>query len=96
MTRLVELLLVSALGLGWVAVAACHSLLLESTPAAGSTVAATGAVNVGVWAATQLTELVVMGFDATPGVAVYVLTLTVASGSAASTVSAAHLSAVVI
>ena len=40
MTRLVELLLVSALGLGWVAVAACHSLLLESTPAAGSTVAA--------------------------------------------------------
>jgi len=40
LTRAVELLLVSALGLGWVAVAACHSLLLESTPAAGSTVAA--------------------------------------------------------
>ena len=39
MTRLVALLLVSALGLGWVAVAACHSLLLESTPAADSTVA---------------------------------------------------------
>lgn len=40
MTRLVEVFLVSALGLGWAAAAASHSLLLESTPAAGSTVAA--------------------------------------------------------
>jgi methionine-rich copper-binding protein CopC len=36
----VEVLLVSALGLGWAAAAVSHSLLLESTPAAGSTVAA--------------------------------------------------------
>lgn len=72
------------------------NLKIHQTNAAGSTVVATGAVNAGVWAATQLTTLAVLGFDATPGVAVYVLTLTVASGAAASTVSAVHLSAVVI
>src|SRR4051794_31108216 len=72
------------------------NLKIHQTNAAGSTVAATGALTAGVWAATQLAELVVLGFDATPGVATYVLTLTIASGSAASTVSAAHLSAVVI
>jgi methionine-rich copper-binding protein CopC len=38
--RLVGALLVLALGPGWAAPAAPHSLLLESTPAAGSTVAA--------------------------------------------------------
>jgi hypothetical protein len=72
------------------------NLKIRQTNASGSTVAATGALTAGIWAATQLAELVVLGFDATPGVATYVLTLTVASGSAASTVSAAHLSAVVI
>jgi methionine-rich copper-binding protein CopC len=36
----VATLLVSALGLGWAAAAVSHSLLLESTPTAGATVAA--------------------------------------------------------
>jgi hypothetical protein len=72
------------------------NLKIRQTNASGSTVAATGAVNAGVWAATQLTTLTVLGFDATPGVATYVMTLTVASGAAASTVSGLHLSAVVI
>jgi hypothetical protein len=72
------------------------NLKIHQTNASGATVAATGALTAGVWAATQLAELVVLGFDAAPGVATYVLTLTIASGSAASTVSAAHLSAVVI
>jgi hypothetical protein len=40
LTRLVVTFLVSALGLGWAAAAVPHSLLLESTPTAGSTVAA--------------------------------------------------------
>lgn len=40
MKRLVGALLASALGLGWAAPAAPHPLLLESTPAAGSTIAA--------------------------------------------------------
>src|ERR1700757_2393034 len=55
------------------------NLKIRQTNASGATVAATGAVNAGVWAATQLTTLAVLGFDATPGVATYVMTLTVAS-----------------
>lgn len=72
------------------------NLRIRETNVSGTIVSATGAINAGVWAATQLTELVVQGFDAAPGVAVYVLTLTVGSASGASTVSAASLNAVVI
>jgi hypothetical protein len=72
------------------------NLKIRETDASGTTVAATGAVNVGVYAATQLTALDVLGFDAAPGVIKYVLTLTVTGGAAASTVSALHLSAAVI
>jgi len=72
------------------------NLKIRETNASGTTVAATGAVNVGVWAATQLTFLTVLGFDAAPGVATYVMTLTVTGGAAASTVSGLHLSAIVI
>jgi hypothetical protein len=72
------------------------NLKIRETNASGTTVAATGIVNAGVWAATQLTTLVALGFDAAPGVATYVLTLTVGSASGASTVSGVHLSAVVI
>jgi hypothetical protein len=72
------------------------NLKIRETNASGATVAATGIVNAGVWAATQLTTLSVLGFDAAPGVATYVLTLTVGSANAPSAVSGVHLSAVVV
>jgi hypothetical protein len=72
------------------------NLKIRETNASGTTVVASGAVNAGVWAATQLTTLGVLGFDAAPGVATYVMTLTIASGAAASTVSALHLSATLV
>jgi hypothetical protein len=72
------------------------NLRIRQTNASGTVVTATGAVNVGVWAATQLTFLTALGFDAAPGVATYVMTLQVTGGAAASTVSALHLSATLI
>lgn len=68
-------------------------LRIRETNTSGSTVGDSGAVTV---AAASLYEQSAYGFDATPGVAVYVLTLTVGSGSATSTVSACSLKAVVI
>jgi len=69
------------------------NLRIRETNVSGTVVAATGATTV---AAANLVALSVAGLDAAPGVGVYVLTLTIGSGAAASTVSALHLSAVVI
>ncbi len=73
-------------------------LKIRRTNAAGTIVAATGATNAGVIAATQLHAMYMQGFDAGPTLPgqVYVLTLTVASASAVSTVSAASLVAFLI
>lgn len=71
---------------------------LRRTDASGTTVIATGVTNEGVTAATQLGYRTLLGFDSGPTLPgqVYVLTLTVGSASAASTVSAATLVAVVV
>lgn len=71
------------------------TLKIRQTNASGSTIASTGALTGGVAAANLLAQDVA-GSDATPGVAVYVLTLQVTSGSAASTVSAVQLLALVV
>ena len=69
------------------------NLRIRQTDASGTIVKATGAV---IAVATNLLAMNVLGADAAPGIGTYVLTLTVGSGSAASTVSAVHLSATVI
>jgi hypothetical protein len=69
------------------------NLRIRQTDASGTIVKATGAV---IAVATNLLAMNVLGLDAAPGIGTYVLTLTVGSGSAASTVSAVHLSATVI
>lgn len=71
------------------------NLKLRQTDTSGTTVAATGAVT---YTAADLGSLSLQGFD-TAGVLpgqVYVLTMTVASGAASSTVSACQLTAVVL
>src|SRR5881396_1899200 len=70
------------------------NLKLRQTDASGTTKAATGAVTA---VAANLGSMSVLGVDAAPGVTgqVYVLTMTVASGSAASTVSGVELLAIV-
>lgn len=83
---------------GWAAFTAgtngvSANLRIRETNASGSIVASTGAVTV---VAANLYQLDALGSDAAPGVAVYVLTLQVGSGSAGSTVSACHLSATII
>jgi hypothetical protein len=74
------------------------NLKIRRTNAAGTTIAATGAITAGVWAATQLAELYVAGFDTGPTLPgqIYVATLTVTAGSAASTVSALYLRALTV
>jgi hypothetical protein len=74
------------------------NLKIRQTDASGATIAATGAVTAGVWAATQLAELYVAGFDTGPTLPgqVYVATLTIANGGAASTVSALYLRALTV
>jgi hypothetical protein len=69
------------------------NLKIRRTNAAGATQAATGVVNEGVTAATQLGYRYAQAFDTGPTMPgqVYVATLTLASASAASTVSAASL-----
>lgn len=84
--------------LGWAAFTVGTSgvsanLQIKQTNASGTAIAATGATT---QTAAHLVELTVHGFDFAPAVGVYALTLTVASGAAASTVSELHLSAVVI
>src|SRR5437588_720525 len=74
------------------------NLKIRRTDASGTTIVATGLVNVGVWAATQLTELYAAGFDTGPTLPgqVYVATLTITAGAAASTVSAVYLRALTV
>src|SRR5512146_60538 len=69
------------------------NLKIRETSVSGTTVAATGATTV---TAANLVEMSVKGFDATPGVGVYVLTLLIGSGADTSTVSALSLKAIVI
>lgn len=74
------------------------NLQIRRTNAAGSSRAATGAVNEGVTAATQLGYRYAQAFDTGPTMPgqVYVATLTVASAVAVSTVSAVSLVALVV
>ena len=65
-------------------------LRIRQTNVAGTVVADTGALTGGV-AAGNLLAQDVSGSDASPGVGVYVLTLQVTAGAAASTVSALQL-----
>lgn len=68
-------------------------LQLKQTDKSGSAIADSGATTA---TATDLGALAINGFDAGAGVATYVLTMTVASASAASTVSAVYLRALVV
>lgn len=72
-------------------------LRIRQTNVAGTAKADTGALTGGVAAAGLLAQDVI-GFDSAPSLPgqVYVLTLTVGSASAASTVSAVYLSAIVV
>lgn len=69
------------------------NLKIRQTSSSGTTVVATGATTV---TAANLLEMSVRGLDAIPGVGVYVLTLLIGSGAAASTVSACDLRAILI
>lgn len=74
---------------------ACN-LKIRQTGTSGTTIAATGATTGGITAA-NLVDMNVAGVDTSPPAAgVYVLTLTVTAGSAASTVSGVHLMAMVV
>jgi len=70
-------------------------LRIRQTNVAGTVKADTGALTGGI-AAAALVAQDVEGFDAAPGVGVYVLTLQVTAGSAASTVSALKLQAILV
>ncbi len=71
---------------------------IRRTNVSGATQVDTGATNNGVLAATQLASMDVQAFDTGPAMPgqVYVLTLQIASGAAASTVSGANLIAIAI
>jgi hypothetical protein len=69
------------------------TLRIRQTNASGTVVATTGALTV---TAANLVQISVQGFDATPGVGTYVLTLQIGSGAAVSTVSAVSLQGVLI
>ena len=66
------------------------TLKVHQTNAAGSTVVSSGALTV---TAANLVAPMVLGFDATPGVGTYVLTLQITGGTANTTISAVRLSA---
>lgn len=71
------------------------NLKLRKTDASGSTLKATGAVDI---AATKLGSGALFAFDTSPTLPaqVYVLTMTVASGAAESTVSAVEIGVIVL
>jgi hypothetical protein len=69
---------------------------LRQTNVAGTVVASSGALTGSQHGAGILSADDINGFDASPGVATYVLTMQVTAGAAASTVSAVFLSALVI
>lgn len=86
---------------GWMAytlgtAAASAQLRIRRTNVSGTVVADTGAMTGGHNTAGQLVADDVNGVDAAPSVATYVLTLTVASATAASTVSGCYLVATII
>jgi hypothetical protein len=69
------------------------TLRIRQTNVSGSVVASSGALTV---TAANLVQESVQGFDAAPGVGVYVLTLQVTAGAAVSTVSALSVQAILI
>jgi hypothetical protein len=69
------------------------TLRIRQTNVAGTVVGTSGALTV---VAANLVQENVMGFDATPGVGVYVMTLQITAGAANTTISAVMLQAVVI
>jgi hypothetical protein len=71
------------------------TLRLRQTNVAGTVIATSGALTGGI-AAAGLVAQDIEGFDAGAGVATYVLTLQVTAGSAASTVSATKLRAILV
>lgn len=80
---------------GWAAYtiggsATATTLRIRQTSLAGTVVVTTGALTAGV-AAAALAAQDVMGADAAPGVATYVLTLQVTSGATNTTISAVQL-----
>lgn len=101
LSRFSDLAVVSGIDLsGWAAFTvgtsgASAALRVRQTNVSGTVVASTGATTGGI-SAGNLVELDVEGFDATPGVATYVLTLQIGSGAGASTVSALKLRAIIV
>lgn len=71
------------------------TMRIRQTNVSGTVVASTGALTGGI-AAAALVAQDVEGFDAAPGVGVYVLTLQVTGGAATSTVSALKLRGILI
>lgn len=71
------------------------TLRIRQTNVSGTVIATTGALTGGI-AAANLVAQDVGGSDATPGVGVYVLTLQVTAATAASTVSAVQLLALIV
>jgi hypothetical protein len=69
---------------------------IRQTNVAGTVVVASGAMTGSQHGAAILSSDDIAGFDVAPGVATYVLTMTVTAGSAPSTVSAVMLAATVI
>jgi hypothetical protein len=69
------------------------TLRIRQTNVAGTVVATSGALTV---VAANLVQESVMGFDATPGVATYVLTLQITAGAANTTISAMTLQAILV
>jgi hypothetical protein len=69
------------------------TLRVRQTNVAGTVVANSGALTV---TAANVVQESVMGFDATPGVGVYVLTLQITAGAANTTISAVALQAVLV
>jgi len=76
---------------------ASAQLRIKRTNTSGTAVGDTGATTGGI-AAAALVDMNVSGFDSAPAIPgqVYVLTLTIGSGAAASTVSAASLVAIIV
>ena len=68
---------------------------IRQTNASGNIVASSGALTGSQHGAAILSADDVEGFDAAPGIGVYVLTMQVTSGSATSTVSAVKLRAII-
>jgi hypothetical protein len=69
------------------------TLRIRQTNLAGTVVGTSGALTV---AAANLVQESVMGFDATPGVGTYVVTLQITAGAANTTVSAVTLQAIIV